>query len=116
MKSHPRYLEFCGLYIFYVLGIHLIKGPWQGWTSQQRTLDEWTLTHLTWGYLGQKFKIPLSSLLLLSIGNEVLEAYLRQIKFLGIWGDPETIANIAGDLGVTSLGWLTRKKLTEGSI
>jgi hypothetical protein len=62
-----------------------------------------------WGYLGKYYDIPLPILLALSLGNEGLEAYLRHIKFLGIWGDPESLANVAADLSATSLGWLIGK-------
>jgi len=108
-----KYYQFCGLYLLYVLGVHIVPGPWQKWTSHGRALDPWTLTHLMWGYLGKYYGIPLPILLALSLGNEGVEAYLRYIKFLGIWGDPETPKNIAMDLSATSLGWLLKNGILD---
>jgi len=101
----PELIKFSGLYLAYVLAIHAIPGPWRGWTSHGATFDAWTLTHLAWGQIAKQYKLSLTTLLLLSILNEGAEAYLRHIKFLGIWGDPETPANVVVDLASTSLGW-----------
>lgn len=107
---NPKY-EFCLWYATYVISLHVIPGPWSKWSSHGRAIDVWSLTHLLWGYIAGKYGISLPWLLAASSANELLEAYLRSIKFMGAWGDPETPSNILWDLIITSLGWAIHKKV-----
>ena len=106
---------FSAAYTAYVIMLHTVDGPWRNWTIKGKgpTLDAWSLTHLTWGVIGQKFGISLPALVGLSALNEAGEAYLRHIKFLGLWGEPESNLNILTDVASTAAGWYAATMLTS---
>ena len=102
-------LKFSALFGSYVLVLHAFDGPWRNWTKkgENSTFDTWTLTHFVWGGIAREFDIDLKTLNMLGVGNEIAEYSLRKIKFMGLWGEPETPTNMAVDLIAAAAGWKT---------
>ena len=73
--------------------------------GQGVTFDTWTITHIAWGMIAKYFDISLLNINILSILHELTEAYFRKIRFLGVWGEPETLPNVIVDHASVSLGW-----------
>lgn len=111
-------LKFGALFGAWVYVLHKYDGPWRQWTKkgQAATFDTWTLTHVIWGGIARQFDIDLFTTNILSGAHELSEAYLRKIKFLGAWGEPETAKNILVDHISTSFGWTLWDKIKDQSI
>lgn len=99
-KLVPFLLAYGG----YVLTLHLVVGPWRSW-SRGEALDNWTLTHVAWGAIAKRMGLSARELLVLSLLNEGVEWWLRRNRPDLLWGEPETLLNVALDLGATGVGW-----------
>ena len=90
----------------YVAILHAVDGPWRSWKvgREGKTLDPWTLQHVAWGALAGLAGITQLELLGLGVLNELVELGVRRARPDLLWGSPETIANVAGDLVAAALG------------
>lgn len=95
---------FLGIYALYVLGLHVIPGPWKNW-KRGRWVDKWTLTHILWGAVAQRYGVGQGEIVALAAANEAFEAWLRRNRPDVLWGTPEPWKNVAIDVGTTWAGW-----------
>lgn len=106
--------RYVAAYVVYVAFLHAYPGPWRKWGGEQRTVfDTWTLTHIIWGSVAGYLSLEFTTFTALGIFNEMVESYLRHIKFLGLWGEPEGKKNVAIGIAANSLGWLLGNHLAE---
>ena len=108
-------LRYLGLYALYVAGIHVIPGPWLRW-SRGRLLDNWTWTHVAWGYVAQRMGVSRGTTVALAATNEAFEAWLRANRPDLLWGTPETPRNVVLDVATTWAGWELGRLGVEGAI
>lgn len=111
MKLDKRMLSFIAAYAAYVVGVHVIEGPWQNWKKTPGVYDNWTWTHVIWGAIAKQWGITLEELMLLSVANEGAEWALRQTRPDILFGTEESVGNVARDLAWTAIAFqLTPKK------
>lgn len=97
-------LRFLAAYASYVWFLHNVDGPWRHW-SRGGMLDGWTATHVAWGAIANRMDVSLSSFMLLGLGNEAIEAWSRQNRPDLLWGEPESLSNVAADIVANFVGW-----------
>lgn len=98
------------LYAGYVALLHIIPGPWRHW-SRGKIFDEWMLTHLAGGVVAQYLGVSYKDYLILSVGNEAVEAGIRKYRPDLLWGEPESFGNVIGDLATGFLGYEATRRL-----
>ena len=99
--------KFIGLYAAWVVGLHLVDGPWRHWKQgrEGRPVDPWTLTHLAWGAIGQRMGVSRNQLVALGTVNEFVELGVRTFRPDLLWGTPESPANVIVDVAANWTGW-----------
>lgn len=96
--------RFITAYVAYVAAMNLLPGPWRDW-PKGRYVDPWTVTHIAWGMVAKRMGIDLSTLIGLTVLNELGEAWLRANRPDLVWGSPETSENVIVDVAATVAGW-----------
>lgn len=97
--------RYIAAYAGFVAAMHVVDGPWQRWTKG-KTVDMWTLTHVAWGAVARRMRVPFGTFMLLAATNEVVEWWVRENRPDMLWGTPESRANVAMDLVTNAAGYL----------
>lgn len=108
-----RLLTFSLAYGAYVAFLHAVSGPWRTWKEgrEGKVLDPWTLQHVLWGAIAQRWGLSQNELLALGVVNELGEYVTRSLRPDLLWGTPETGANVAADLASAALGHALAEQL-----
>jgi hypothetical protein len=102
-----RIVTYSLSYAAYVAFMHGVHGPWRKWKVgyEGRAVDPWTLQHVLWGFLAQRWGLTQKQLLVLGAANELVEYWARVKRPDLLWGTPETVSNVAADLGAAAMGY-----------
>lgn len=91
----------------YVAAIHAFpQGPWRAWSQRDgAAVDTWTWTHVAWGVLAERMRVPFWVYMGLAAGNELAEAWARSYAPHLTWGGHESLPNAVMDLAANAAGY-----------
>ena len=121
MRRPPINWRLVAAYSAYVVGLHVVDGPWRSWKKGRagKAVDPWTLQHVLWGVIAERMRVGREQILLLSAVNEVVELGVRTFRPDMLWGTPETPAMSLRRKGslpdhalINKYGWASAKSLS----
>ena len=103
--------EYISLYVASVAFVNLVPGPWRKWSRYGEPLDAWTGMHFLWGAIARHYGLSFNEMMVLSLGNEIAEDFIRKNIPQFKWGKGESFSNIYLDVAANAAGWLAARQI-----
>ncbi len=103
MNGLQKYILAYGAYVAF---LHAVPGPWRRWKEgrEGKVFDWWSVQHVLWGALAERWGLSRVQLLALGLANEGVEYAVRKARPDLLWASPESPRNVGADLLAAALG------------